>query len=502
MAASSPSARALSRADQPLGYLHRRDARHVTSTGRQTVNLPLLGLAVSLLCLLCGYAVVVAEWNALFLGLALIVCVLVLVDFRVGVVLLIILMPASYSQIFPRGIGGVTGLNPVNLLLVGTLGSCLLQAIYHKSLGRFIPRHLLLLYIAPLVIAGALGSRHVNEIAMYFYLAEKVHFIDVLGYVRDMVVKPLFMVLFALLLGAAVARSRDPGKFFAPMLISIWLMGLMVIIYFVLSGSSLRQIASTENREFLSLLGMHANQLGRLYVIAYALLLFTWIEVRDQGTKMVFLGTIGLVLIALVLTFSRGSFLGVVLVTGLFLVARRDIGGLLFGALLATVALFALPQEVYDRAMHGFGQGADAISAGRITTIWIPIIPDILQSPIWGHGAGSMLWSDAVRTGRAAAVTHPHNAYLQTLLDMGIIGLAFVSAYFFHVWRGFRRLAAAHDLPPEQRGFFRGAAAGLVAFLAAAFADGSLMPRPEQFFLWLAIGLMYGVGARKNGAPA
>jgi len=500
MAASFPTARSLPRADQPLGYLNRRDARYVPSTGRQAVNLPVLGIA--LLCLVCGAAVVVAELDALFVGLALIVCVLVLVDFRVGVILLILLMPASYSQIFPRSIGGITGLNPVNLLLVGTFGSYLLHAIYHRTLGSFIPRSLLWLYIVPLLIAGAMGSRHVGKIAMYFYLVEKVHFIDVLGYVRDMVVKPLFMVLFALLLGAAVARSKDPGKFFAPMLISIWLMSLMVIVYFVLSGSSLAQIASTDNREFLTLLGMHANQLGRLYVIAYALLLFTWVETRDHGAKMILLATIGIVMVALILTFSRGSFLGVVLVTALFLAARRDIGGLLFGALLATAVLFVLPQEVYDRAMLGFGQGADAISAGRITTIWIPIIPDILKSPIWGSGAGSMLWSEAVRTGRAALVTHPHNAYLQILMDMGIIGLILVSAYLFQVWRGFRRLAAAEDLTPELRGFFRGAAAGLLAFLAAAFADGSLMPRPEQFFLWFAIGLMYGVGARKNSAPA
>ena len=500
MAAHVPTARALPRADQRLGYLHRGDERYLASTGRRSANLPVLGVA--LLCLLCGAAVVIAEWSALFVGLALIICVLVLVDFRIGVVLLIVLMPASYSQIFPREIGGVTGLNPVNLLLVGTLGSYVLHAISDRSIGKFIPRHLLWLYIAPLLVAGAMGSRHINEIAIYFYLVEKVHFINVLGYLRDMVIKPLFMVAFALLVGAAVARSRSPGKFLAPMLISIWLMSLMVIVYFVLSGSSLAHIASSQNREFLSLLGMHANQLGRLYVIAYAILLFTWSEEKDHGVKLILLATIGVVLIALVLTFSRGSFLGFALVSMIFLASRRNIGGLLFGSLLAAAALFALPQEVYDRAMHGVGQGTDAVSAGRISMIWLPIIPDIMQSPIWGHGAGSMLWSDAVRSGRAAAVTHPHNAYLQALLDMGVIGLVLVSAYFFHVWRGFRRLAAAPDLTPEQRGFFRGAAAGLIAFLAAAFADGSLMPRPEQFFLWFAIGLMYGLSARKSGAPA
>jgi len=47
------------------------------------------------------------------------------------------------------------------------------------------------------------------------------------------------------------------------------------------------------------------------------------------------------------------------------------------------------------------------------------------------------------------------------------------------------------------RGFYLGAAAGLLSFLIAAIADSSLTPKPEQAFLWLAIGMMYGQSARK-----
>ena len=44
---------------------------------------------VALLCIFWGYAVVVAEWNALFVGIAVLACMLILLDFRLGVVLLI-----------------------------------------------------------------------------------------------------------------------------------------------------------------------------------------------------------------------------------------------------------------------------------------------------------------------------------------------------------------------------------------------------------------------------
>jgi hypothetical protein len=47
------------------------------------------------------------------------------------------------------------------------------------------------------------------------------------------------------------------------------------------------------------------------------------------------------------------------------------------------------------------------------------------------------------------------------------------------------------------RGFFQGATTALLAFLVMAIADGSLTPAPEQAFLWLAIGMMYGERARR-----
>jgi hypothetical protein len=462
------------------------------------VALKLCAIAgVALLCVAWGFAVVIAEWNALIVGLALFACVLIVLDFRIGVVLLIMLMPISLSTIWPHEIGGVTGLNPVNLLLAGTLGSFLLHVLLHKSIARAIPRPLLWLYIVPFLIAGALGCRHTGQIALYFVITEYVKFNDVFGYLRDMVAKPLLLVAFALLIAAAVARMQRPEKLLGPLILSVWIMSLMAIAYFVLSGANLGQLASNQEREFLSPLGLHANELGRMYAIAYALLLFTWAETKDYGVKLILLASIGLVVVALVLTFSRSGFVGVVFATVWFLISRRQIGSLLVGTTVVAAALYFLPDAIYVRATYGFGMGVNAISAGRVNGIWIPLVPDLLRSPLYGNGVGAMLWSDAVRSGRSLLVTHPHNAYLRTILDMGVIGLVLVSAYFFHVWKGFKALSTSADLSSSMRGFYQGAATALLAFLTMAFADGSLTPAPEQAFLWLAIGMMYGERARR-----
>jgi hypothetical protein len=78
------------------------------------------------------------------------------------------------------------------------------------------------------------------------------------------------------------------------------------------------------------------------------------------------------------------------------------------------------------------------------------------------------------------------------LLDMGVVGLALLLAYFAHVWKGFRALSADPALSPTLRGFYLGAAAGLACLLISYATDSSLTPGPEQSFLWLAIGMMYG----------
>jgi O-antigen ligase len=240
---------------------------------------------------------------------------------------------------------------------------------------------------------------------------------------------------------------------------------------------------------------MHANDQGRFYALAYALLLFTWAEAKEPRLRMALVASMALMVTALALTFSRGAFGAFLLVNLLFLFWRRSVKTLVLFGLAASIALFALPAAVYERLASGEGQGLDAISAGRIDWLWLPLLPEVMRSPVYGSGLGSILWSQPMRVGGGASVlltTHPHNAYLQALLDMGVLGLLLLCAYFTHVCRQFWKLGADPAVDPAMRGFFQGAAAGLLGFLASSITDGSLMPRPEQALLWLAIGMMYG----------
>jgi O-antigen ligase len=109
----------------------------------------------------------------------------------------------------------------------------------------------------------------------------------------------------------------------------------------------------------------------------------------------------------------------------------------------------------------------------------------------------SVLWSFPMQNGSMLPVGHPHSAYLEALLDMGLIGTALFAAYFVHVWKGFRAVSKDTTLSPEMRAFFQGATACLCAFFFTCLVGGSFRPEPEVAYLWIAIGLMYGMLARR-----
>jgi O-antigen ligase len=144
------------------------------------------------------------------------------------------------------------------------------------------------------------------------------------------------------------------------------------------------------------------------------------------------------------------------------------------------------------------GGDMNEFSAGRVDEIWIPLLPELFKSPIWGSGLESTTWSHALWAEQMLPVTHPHNAYMQAILDMGLLGLVLLLAFYWHVYRTCRDLGSNAYLSPTMRGFYQGVVAGLLCFIVTGFSGSSLRPTGEFAFLWIAIGMMYGQLARRR----
>jgi O-antigen ligase len=223
-----------------------------------------------------------------------------------------------------------------------------------------------------------------------------------------------------------------------------------------------------------------------------------WWETKNGALKTALFFTLGVAALAMVLTFSRGAFLGFFIVNGLFLLWKFNAKTVGLALLAGSAAAVIAPGYLWNRITFGFDSGdMNEVSADRIDGIWAPLLPEIWNSPVWGNGLASTMWSAPMVSGAMVPAGHPHNAYLEAVLDMGFVGLALLLLFYWYAWKGFRSLGSNAFLSPEMRGLFQGASAALVCFLVTGGTGSSLRPEPEFCFLWLAIGMMYGMLARK-----
>jgi O-antigen ligase len=459
--------------------------------GRHGWILAAIGLAA--FGVLCGVGLALGELQAFYVSLSLVTAIAVLFDFRIGAFLLVLVVPFGATQFFPHNLFGLTGLNPLNLLLIATLVSYVVR----YQIKALTPKPLVWLYLVPILAAGLLGMRHVDDIAPVFYDTLLISYTDAFGYYREQVIRPLLIVAASMLVGVAAARSQRPERFIVAIMLSIWLIALIQIGFIAGSGVPLGELASPLSRRFFDDLGLHANDLGRLFAVGYAMLLFVWWETKSPGLKAGLFATLCVAVLALILTFSRSAYLAFLMVSGLFVLWKFNARTVSLALLTGGLAFAIAPGYVWRRLTFGFDTDANAVSADRIDGIWTPLMPTLGNSPLWGNGVDSIMWAEPMKAGEMLVVGHPHNAYLQTYLDMGLIGLALLLYYYWTVWKGFRALGSNAYISPELRGFFQGATAALLCLIVTGFSGGSLRPDVDFAYLWLAIGIMYGVLARR-----
>jgi len=268
------------------------------------------------------------------------------------------------------------------------------------------------------------------------------------------------------------------------------------------SGASLQEMGSADARDALAAAaGMHPNELSLMFNCGLAWALFTARAESNLG-RLFLWGVSLLMVVALLLTFSRGGFIGMMVVLIAYVVHLRRLNWMLVAAAALGIGALLLPQAVLERVMTGLTTGdLDAVSAGRATLIWPLLLPVIGDHWIFGGGIESILWSPPVRSG-ALFVTQPHNAYLALLLDYGVVGGAMILSFYVWRWFDLRRLAlslegganVAEDALWAQ--FLRATSVMVLVLLAQAVTDNRLTPTASQTVLWLAFGLAFGLRAR------
>jgi len=190
---------------------------------------------------------------------------------------------------------------------------------------------------------------------------------------------------------------------------------------------------------------------------------------RNPLKKLIYFGAAGLMVAAVVVTFSRGGFIGLV-AAGVMLVRRlgRKNRVATTGALVLTVILFlALAPGAYSgRLSTIFNSGGDLTGSSSQRTevlkrsVWVA-----LRYPLFGVGIGNF-YHHSPRN----LVTH--NAYTQVASEMGIAAMVIYIMLQVHPIRRLRLIENESYSKPEQARFYYlsiGLQASLVGFMVSSF---------------------------------
>jgi O-antigen ligase len=422
---------------------------------------------------------------------------LILMEWRIGVLLLTLVLPAA--TLLPS----LRGLNLLNYLTTATLAAFAVQAAFRRESVVGLPALLWACLALPAAIGMAIAWPHIPEAVRNYPLLEGARQIyDPPRYLMDRFVKPVFYFFsFAFLLANAVQRSARPERFVALVVPALLLPSAAVFWSVANYPGTLVELVG--DREFMAARGMHANEFGMQLALAVGPLLFVAGGVKDRGWRALAGLGVALGTLALLMTMSRGALLAWLIALLGFLWHHRRVKTVVGGVFLVALLWLAVPSELQDRFGTGLREGAlsdtqrvdrDELTAGRVHG-WTLLAPEVLDSPVWGRGLGSTQWSTAVASGQYKA-NHPHNIILELLMDLGLTGLAAFVVLHMAYLRRLKRLGRDTALHPVLSSYFQGVRWTFFGALAMAMTTAYYMPNPAQAPWWFALGLLFAFWQR------
>ena len=393
----------------------------------------------------------------------------------------------------PKHIMGIQGLNPWNTLLAVILVAWMC-ARRREGLRWDLPGY------AGWIFLGYVGCTFVAYLRGVFDLssfpaAQRETF---LGFTTDEIINPIKLMVPGLMLyDGARSRKRIFLALTCVLLVGVGF-ALQIIKYVPLSvladQSDFMKFRYRINRHT----GMDPNDIAMILVGAFWSMMAGLIVWKRGRGRVLVVSAAAVLLVGIGLCQSRAgyvSFVGVGVLFGIFV--WRPLLGIL--PVMGIAVYFAVP-SIPARLGMGFAVGnaasqtandLDEITAGRLTKIWPPVLEQIYASPLIGEGRRAIL-----RTGvhealakKGTAPKHPHNAYLEALLDAGVAGLLVILAWYGLLSSIAVRLCR-HPTDALVRAIGGAALAMLGALRITGLSSQSLFPTVSLFGMWCIIGLM------------
>lgn len=207
-------------------------------------------------------------------------------------------------------------------------------------------------------------------------------------------------------------------------------------------------------------------------------------------TKKAFLFVeLGITMLALVLTFSRGCWLGIIFSLAILavIIDRRFI---LLGVLILCLLPFILPETIINRFMS-IGDMSDSSTSYRVF-IWMGTIAMLKDYWLTGIGLGTTSFNTIypIYSYNNVPAPHSHNLYLQMIVEYGIIGLILFLGVIYNFYK-----ETIIKMVKEKSILTAGIIAGMSGFLLQSLFDYTWYNYRVILIFWMILAL--GVASSK-----
>ncbi|OLR64455.1 polymerase [Peptoniphilus porci] len=315
--------------------------------------------------------------------------------------------------------------------------------------------------------------------------------IDPSGSIRDLALNAAG-ISFLFAMTNSIKTKGELNAFISTLLLSALVVALLGVMQYFTGVEMRPEWLDTENNTDIAVrvysVFFNPNILAEYLVLITPIAVgITW-HTKSMKKKFLFAASTGILLICIVMTLSRGGWVGIALAALAFvlLVDRRL---LLLGVPIILGGLAVLPQKVVDR-ITSIGSTVDTSNLYRIK-IWQITKEVIRDNLVAGVGFGYMPFKETFEKYiRTMPIYHAHNTYLEIAAEIGIVGFIFFMLLLLATLKyDYTNLVKSEDK------YFKYLGAGLFASIIGIMGHGLVehflyIPR-IIFTFWIVLGIIF-----------
>ncbi|MBQ9280049.1 MAG: O-antigen ligase family protein [Clostridia bacterium] len=225
------------------------------------------------------------------------------------------------------------------------------------------------------------------------------------------------------------------------------------------------------------------NVYGEYLLLAIPIIFSLFWSEKGLLKKLILFAMFAVTMLALVLTFSRGCWLGIILALGLLLI-MIDRRFLWLGVLGLFVLPFVLPETIMNRFLS-IGNLEDSSTSYRVY-IWLGTIAMLKDYWFSGIGLGITSFNSIypIYSYNNISAPHSHNLYLQLIVEYGIVGLIIFLGMIYHFYK-----ETTISLLKEKNIITAGIMSGVAGFLLQSLFDNTWYNYRVVLIFWMIIAL-------------